>query len=249
MSSSVSGKVVLITGGTKGIGASTARALHAQGALLSLIYSSDTAAAQSLQSSLGGPDRAHIVQADAASLPDIDRTVSTTVDKFGRIDILIPCAGVLPMKDLDHTSEADFDSTYALNVKGPYFLAQKAVPHMPQGGRIVFFSTSLCNATTVGPPYLLYCSTKGAIEQMVRVLSKTLAPKGILVNAVSPGPTGTELFLKGKSEAMLKGIASANPFGRIGEPDEVAPAVVFLCGEGAKWVDGQVLRVNGGWVV
>lgn len=103
---------------------------------------------------------------------------------------------------------------------------------------------TVATASTVMPGYLLYNSTKGAVEQMTRVMSKDLGRKGILVNAVAPGPTGTELFFRGKSEEMLKGIANLNPQGRIGTPDEVAEAVVFLAH--SSWVSGQVLRANGG---
>lgn len=135
---------------------------------------------------------------------------------------------------------------------------------MQEGSHIVLLSTTLCTASTVTPNYLLYCSTKGAIEQMTRILSKDLARKGISVNAVAPGPTGTELFMQGKSEQMLKGIAGLNPHvchsiivirttladqilqNRIGTPDEVADAVVFLSSEESRWVTGQTLRVNGG---
>lgn len=124
--------------------------------------------------------------------------------------------------------------------------SQKAAPHMPQGSHIVLLSTTLCTATTVQAPYLLYNSTKGAIEQMTRVMCKDLAPKGIAVNAVSPGPTGTELFYKGKSEQMLKTIAGFSPMGRIGKPEEIAEAIVWLSSASSSWVSGQVLRANGG---
>lgn len=117
---------------------------------------------------------------------------------------------------------------------------------MSNSGRIVFFSTSLTVVSQIAPAYLLYNATKGAIEQMTRVMSKDLAAKGINVNCVAPGPTATELFLKGKSEEMIKGIGSTNPHGRIGEPDEVADAVTLLCGEQSRWVTGQILRINGG---
>ena len=117
---------------------------------------------------------------------------------------------------------------------------------MPAGSHIVFLSTSLTTWSGVTPNYLLYNSTKGAIEQMTRVMAKGLAAKGINVNAVAPGPTATELFLKGKSEQMLKGIANGIPFGRIGEPDEVANAIAFMCSNASGWIQGQVLRANGG---
>lgn len=107
-------------------------------------------------------------------------------------------------------------------------------------------STTLNAASTVTPPYLAYCTSKGAIEQMVRVMSKTLAPKGISVNAVAPGPTGTELFYQGKSEQMLKTIAGFNPRNRIGTPEEVADVLLWLSGSGSDWVTGQVIRANGG---
>jgi 3-oxoacyl-[acyl-carrier protein] reductase len=117
---------------------------------------------------------------------------------------------------------------------------------MPSGSRIILFSTTLCAASTITPNYLVYASSKGAIEQMTRVLSKDLARKGIMVNCVAPGPTATDLFIKGKSEQLLKMIAGFNPQGRIGTPEEIADVTSFLAGEGSKWVTGQVLRVNGG---
>lgn len=117
---------------------------------------------------------------------------------------------------------------------------------MPEGSHIVLISTTQCTATTVQPAYLLYNSTKGAIEQMTRVMCKELAPKGISVNAVSPGPTGTELFYKGKTEQMLKTIAGFSPMGRIGKPEEIAEAIVWLSSGSSSWISGQILRANGG---
>lgn len=117
---------------------------------------------------------------------------------------------------------------------------------MSSGGRIIFFGTTLCTASTVSPNYLAYCSSKGAIEQMTRVMSKDLARKGIMVNCVSPGPTATDLFLKGKSEQMLKFIAGLNPQGRLGTPEDIAQVVAFVSGPSSGWMTGQNLRVNGG---
>jgi 3-oxoacyl-[acyl-carrier protein] reductase len=120
---------------------------------------------------------------------------------------------------------------------------------MSAGGRVILLSTSLCAVSGITPNYLLYVSTKGAIEQMTRVLAKDLGRKGVTVNAVAPGPTGTELFFKGKSEELVKTIASTNPAGRIGVPEEIAGAIVFLAGEKSSWVNGQIMRVNGGMTV
>lgn len=117
---------------------------------------------------------------------------------------------------------------------------------MAPGSRIILFSTTLCAASTVTPNYLAYVSSKGAIEQMTRVLSKDLARKGIMVNVIAPGPTGTDLFLKGKSEQLLKMIAGFNPQGRIGSPEDIAGVAAFLASPESSWVTGQILRVNGG---
>ncbi|KAL8783315.1 MAG: hypothetical protein Q9195_009423 [Heterodermia aff. obscurata] len=241
----LAGKVALITGASKGIGKATAVRLAKDGAAVVINYSSDKLAADEAVK-LIGKDKAAAIQADASKVADIELLVQQTVKIFGKIDILIPCAGMLPMSPLEATTEELFDKIFALNVKGPYFLAQKASPHMPEGSHIVLISTTLTAASTVMPPYLPYLATKGAIEQMVRVMSKDLGRKGICVNAVSPGPTGTELFLKNQNEQTLKMLSSMNPRGRIGEPQEIADSIAFLCSSDSRWVMGQNLRVNGG---
>jgi 3-oxoacyl-[acyl-carrier protein] reductase len=237
----LAGKVALITGASKGIGKAIAVRLAQQGARVVATYSSDAAAAEELVKGIEG---ALAIQSNAGSVTEIDALVKEVVQRCGKIDILVLNAGVLPMKNLENTTEEDFDKTFALNVKGPYFLAQKAVPHMAPGSHIIFLSTTLCAASTVQPNYLLYNSTKGAIEQMTRVMAKDLGPKQIYVNAVAPGPTGTELFFKGKNEQVLKMIAGFSPMNRIGEPDEIAETIAYL--SGSRWVSGQVVRVNGG---
>jgi 3-oxoacyl-[acyl-carrier protein] reductase len=238
---SLSGKVALITGASKGIGKATAIRLAQQGARVVATYGTDAAAAKEL---VKGVDGALAIQSNAGSVTEIDALVKEVIKRCGKIDILVLNAGILPMKDLENTTEEDFDKTFALNVKGPYFLAQKAVPHMAPGSHIIFLSTTLCTASTVQPNYLLYNSTKGAIEQMTRVMAKDLGRKQIYVNAVAPGPTGTELFFKGKNEQVLKMLAGASPMNRLGEPEDIAEAIAYL--SGSRWVSGQVVRVNGG---
>ncbi|KAL9124802.1 MAG: hypothetical protein Q9217_005910 [Psora testacea] len=247
--SPLAGKTVLITGGTKGIGGATSLLLANQGANIAINYCSDSASADALLDIIGRPEHCLAIKADAGSIPGIEKMVAATVEKFGKIDILIPCAGVSPMKDLEHTTEDVFERTIALNVKGPYFLVQKAIPHMPPSSHIVLLSSSLTTASTVSPAYLLYNTTKGAIEQMTRVLAKDLAKKNITVNAVAPGPTGTELFYKGKSEQLVKTIAGSSPFDRIGKPEEISQAIAFFCSDECGWVTGQTLRANGGMAV
>lgn len=116
---------------------------------------------------------------------------------------------------------------------------------MASGGRIIFISTGIVRSTTVAPPYTLYAATKGAVDQLVRTMAKDLAAKGISVNGVAPGPTGTDLFFQGKSEALLEGIKKSSPFNRLGEPQDIANVVAFLCGKDSAWVAGQVIHTNG----
>ncbi|KAJ5590654.1 hypothetical protein N7450_004626 [Penicillium hetheringtonii] len=191
-----------------GIGKATALRAACEGARSVINYLSDAEAANALVEQIGS-DRALAVQAYASKLSNLDRLVEEAVAKLGRIDILIPNAGILPMKDLANTSEAGFDKTFNLMAKGPYFLAQ------------------------------------GFIEQMTRVIAQDLARKGILVSAIAPGPTTTDLFLDGQSDQVLKAVASNSPFNRIGEPKKIAAAMMFLCGKNSSWMSGQVMRVNG----
>lgn len=116
---------------------------------------------------------------------------------------------------------------------------------MSEGSHIITLSTSLCHNSSISPGYLLYNSTKGAIEQFTRVLARDLGRKGIFVNAVAPGPTGTELFLRGKSEELVKSIGSASPWQRLGKPEDIANTVAFLSSKGNSWVSGQLVMTNG----
>ncbi|POS75515.1 3-oxoacyl-(acyl-carrier protein) reductase [Diaporthe helianthi] len=242
---SLAGKVIIVTGGSKGIGRAISHRLAQDGASVVVNFSRDASAAEEVISAIGGPDRALAVQADAGSVAGVEKLVAATVERFGRVDVVIPNAGIMPMRTTGDTTEEDFDRAFAVNVKGPYFLAQKAAAHMAPGGRVIFVSTGVVKASIVAPSYLLYGATKGAVEQMTRIMAKDLAAKGINVNAVAPGPTGTELFFEGKSEAMVETIKRASPFGRLGEPDDIASVVAFLSGKDSAWVAGQVIHVNG----
>ncbi|RFU28202.1 hypothetical protein B7463_g8148, partial [Scytalidium lignicola] len=241
----LAGKVALITGGSKGIGRATALRLASQGAKVVINYSSGVAEAEEVVKAIGA-DSAIAVKADAGDIGEIERLVNTTVEKFGKIDIIVASAAIMRLAEMENVSEADWDLHFKLNVKGPFFLAQKAAPHMAPGSHIVFFSTTLTAASTVTPNYVTYCSTKGAIEQMTRLLSKDLARKAISVNCVAPGPTATDLFIKGKPEALMKMIASFSPQNRLGKPEEIADVVAYLSGPASSWVTGQILRANGG---
>ncbi|KAL2063366.1 hypothetical protein VTL71DRAFT_5171 [Oculimacula yallundae] len=242
---SLSGKVALVTGGSKGIGRAISIQLASLGAKVIVNYSNDVSSAEDTVDTIGSSN-AVAIKADVGSVSEINTLIEASVKHFGKLDIVVACAGIMQLNELESVTEEEFDRTFNLNVKGPLFLAQKSAPHLSPGGRIILFSTTLCAASTVTPNYLAYVSSKGAIEQMTRVLSKDLARKGIMVNAVAPGPTATDLFMKGKPEGVLNMIKGFNPQNRIGKPEEIADVVAFLCGEGAKWVTGQTIRVNGG---
>jgi 3-oxoacyl-[acyl-carrier protein] reductase len=260
-------KVALVTGAANGIGRAVALHLAAEGASVVVAYGGSADQAAKVVAEIGH-GRAKAIQADASKPAEAKRLVAETVKEFGKIDILVPAAGVMPMTGLELLTEVDFDKAFAVNVKTPMFLCQvssiSATPrsphskligpfpkqhasqHMTAGSRIVLFSTTLCSASTVMPHYLLYVSTKGAVEQATRVLSKDLGKKGINVNCVAPGPIKTDGFMANQTEQSLNMASSMNPNGRIGEPEEVADTVVFLCQNASRWVTGQTLRVNGG---
>ncbi|KAG2419196.1 hypothetical protein HFD88_003991 [Aspergillus terreus] len=242
---SLTGKVAIITGGSKGIGKAAALRLAQEGASVAIGYHSDASGAHEVVEKVGA-DRAIAVQLNAGKVAEISQFVDQTVEKFGKIDLVIAAAGKMTMSPVEALTEDVFDSLFELNVKGPMFLVQKAVPHMAPGSHVVLFSTTLCAASMVAPPYVSYVASKGAIEQMTRMLSKDLGRKGIAVNCIAPGPTATELFNRVQTEQTLAFLRNANPNGRIGEPEDIAGSIVFLCSSDSRWVMGQTLRVNGG---
>ncbi|KAF4435841.1 3-oxoacyl-acyl-carrier protein reductase [Fusarium austroafricanum] len=242
---SLNGKVVLVTGGSKGIGKAVVERVAADGASVVINYSSDSAPAEELVNKIRSV-KALTFKADVSSIPEIEKLIQATVDKFGKIDILMANAACSPMNDLESTTEEEFDKTFNLNVKGPYFLVQKAVKHIPRDGRVILVSTGVLHQSQVAPRYLLYASSKGSIEQMTRIMAKDLGPRGITVNSIAPGPTATEMFFKGKPQELIDTIAGFSPLGRLGRPDEIAGLAAFLAGPTSSWVSGQAIGANGG---
>jgi len=245
------GKIAIVTGASQGIGAAIAYKLASQGATVIVNYAHNKDKADEVVKSIegGGAGKGVAVQADISNVAGAKALVQKTVEIAGKIDILVLNAGIMGSATLDSLSEEFYDQHFNTNVKGPLFLTQAAVPHIPEGGRIIFFSTGLTISSSITPNYLVYAATKGSIEQLSRILSKELGAKGITVNAIAPGPVATELFLKGKPDQLLEGIKKSGPFGRLGEPDDIADAVAYLASPGAKWVSGSLLRVTGAMIV
>ncbi|KAF9488016.1 NAD(P)-binding protein [Pleurotus eryngii] len=257
LSTSLEGKVAVVTGSSRSIGAAIAKALGSQGAKVVVNYVNDSSAAQSVVDEIKTFDTtkskgcdAIAVQADASKLEGGQKLLAEATKTWGQVDILVLNAGIMGSKPLAEVDEDFFDSHFEINVKVPVFLAKAAVPLMSTpGGRIIFFSTSLTGLTPVLPNALTYVASKGAVEQVARVLAKDLGSRGLTVNTVSPGPVDTPLFRAGKPEEVIKKIAAQNPNNRVGLPEDIAPMVAFVASPAAQWINGQNLRVNGGAVL
>ncbi|KAG0280610.1 hypothetical protein BGZ95_009452 [Linnemannia exigua] len=245
-------RVAIVTGSSRGIGRAIALRLAQDGHDIVINYQSNADKAQEAVNDVlatGNGARAIAVQGDVGILADGKRLVEETLETFGRIDTVVFNAGWIVYQAVEDVTEESYEEAFRTNVKAPMFFTKQVIPHLAPGSKLIFLSTSLTAASTVPPNYFLYCATKGAVEQMVRTLSKDLGRKGINVNAVSPGPTDTDGFRHGKTPELIKAFSQNNPFGRLGQPQDIAGAVSFIASDSAGWVNGQILRVNGGFVV
>jgi 3-oxoacyl-[acyl-carrier protein] reductase len=238
-------RVALVTGASRGIGAAVAKRLAADGFAVAVNYAGNEAAANTTVAAIeaaGG--RAIAVRADVAKVDDVQAMFAAIEEKLGPVDILVNNAGILPYVTIAETTDEQFERTMAINVTGTFNTMREAATRLNEGGRIVNFSTSVLHMAP--PTYGVYAATKGAVEALTRVFAKELRGRGITCNAVAPGPVATELFLTGKSDELIQQIANSAPLGRLGQPEDIAGVVSFLAGPDGGWVNGQVLRANGG---
>lgn len=245
----LSGKVALVTGASKGIGAGIAQALAAAGAAVAVNYGRSRAGAEAVVGRIadkGG--RAVAVQGDVAQAGDVTRIFADATAVLGQVDILVNNAGVYHMAPIADVTEAEFRRQFDTNVFGLLMASQAAAGQFgPDGGSIINISSIVARITP--PMSSLYSGTKGAVDAITRVLAKELGPRKIRVNAISPGLVATE----GTQEAGILGgdfehhAVAGTPLGRIGQVDDIASLAVFLASEDARWVTGEVISASGGY--
>lgn len=251
------GRIAIVTGGSRGIGRAIAVHLHSLGARVVINYASSSKQADELASELNhnnssGSQSAIAVKADVSEPDEVKALFDRAEQELGsQVHIVVNCAGVLDPKypSLADTSVQDWDKTFNVNTKGAFLVCREAAKRVARGGggRIIMITTSVVGGLM--PGYAAYAASKAAVETMTKVVAKELKGTGITANCVAPGPVATELFFAGKTDETIKRIVDACPLGRLGDPNDVSQVVGFLAGDAGEWVNGQVIRVNGGSLI
>jgi 3-oxoacyl-[acyl-carrier protein] reductase len=238
-------KVAIVTGASRGIGAAIAERLAKDGFTVVVNYASKAAEAEALITKIeqtGG--KALSAQTDVSDPQAVARLWDAAEAAFGGVDVLVNNAGVMRLAPIAEADDALVDSQIAINLKGPINTMHLAARRLRDGGRIINLSSSVVGLYQ--PTYGVYAATKAGIEALTHVLSKELRGRSITVNAVAPGPTATALFLDGKPQAAIDQLTKLAPLERLGPPEDIANTVAFLAGPDGAWINGQVLRANGG---
>ena len=238
-------RIAIVTGASGGIGRAAARRLARDGFSVVVNYAGNAGRAEETVAEIvaaGGVATA--VQADVASAADVERLFRSTMDTYGSIDVVVHCAGIMPLRPIAGSDTDVFDKVIATNLRGTFLVLAQAAQHVASGGRIIAFSTSVI--AKAFPTYGPYIASKAGVEGLVHVLANELRGRNISVNAVAPGPVATDLFLAGKTEAQIEQLSKVPPLERLGQPEDIAGVVAFLAGPDGAWVNGQTLRANGG---
>ncbi|RVQ75149.1 SDR family oxidoreductase [Enterobacter hormaechei] len=238
-------RIALVTGASRGIGANITRRLARDGFAVAVNYSSSPAPAEALVAELtqsGGT--AIAIKADVSKVDQVQAMFDTVEQQLGKIDVLVNNAGILKTVPLAQTSDELYAQNFAINTQGVFNTLREAATRLNDGGRIINLSSTTLALNL--PGYAIYNGTKAAVEAFTRVFAKELRGRRITVNAIAPGPVATDLFLDGKSEEQIQTFAKMPPLERLGQPDDIAGVVAFLASEDGTWVNGQVLRANGG---
>ncbi|AQS89642.1 oxidoreductase [Gluconobacter albidus] len=245
--SRLSGKVAIVTGASKGIGAGIAKALAEEGAAVVVNYASSKSGADAVVAAItGSGGKAVSVQGDVSRKADAQAIVETAISQFGRLDILVNNSGVYEFASIDQITEEHFHRLFNINVLGTLLTTQAAVKHLGDGGSVINISSVVSRITP--PDLAVYTGTKGAVDAITGSLARELGPRNIRVNAINPGLVETE----GTKAANVVGseaeqfIVSQTPLGRSGQVQDIAPLAVFLASDEARWLTGETLIASGG---
>ena len=239
-------KNVIVTGSSCGIGRAVAKRLASDGFAVPVSYAGNATKAEEVAAEIkssGG--QAIAVQADVANAADVERLFNETIDIFGEINVIVNCAGIMPLSTIAEGDLELFDRVIATNLRGTFVVLGQAARQVSSGGRIIAFSSSVI--AKAFPTYGPYIASKAGVEGLVRVLANEMRGREITVNAVAPGPVATELFLTGKAEGQIEQLRKQSPLERLGQAKDISSVVSFLAGPDGSWVNGQVLRANGGF--
>jgi len=243
--STAQNRTAIVTGASRGIGAAVAQRLARDGFNVVINFAGNAAEAESLVSKIqSGGGNALAVQADVSDPAAVRGLFDKTEAVYGGVDVLVNNAGIMLLGRIAELTDEVFDRQIAVNLKGVFNGLREAARRVRSGGRIISFSSSVVGLFQ--PTYGVYAATKAGVEAMTHVLSKELRGRNVTVNVVAPGPTATDLFLKGKPPEAVDTFAKLAPLERLGTPEDIAGTVAFLAGPDGSWINGQVLRANGG---
>jgi 3-oxoacyl-[acyl-carrier protein] reductase len=241
----LSGRTALVTGASRGIGRAIAERLAADGARVAVHYGSNEAAAKETVAAIG-EDRAFAVRAELSAPDAVDTLFERLDEEFDGLDILVNNAAIATSSDFENTTPEEFERIFAVNARAPFFITQRALPRLRDGGRIVNISSGVTRIAM--PEIITYSMTKGALDTFTHTLAQQLGPRGITVNTVAPGIIDTDVnasWLRGDPEAEAAAAARA-ALGRVGRPEDVADVVAFVASDDARWVTAGWIDVTGG---
>jgi len=239
-------QTAIVTGASRGIGRAVALRLAHDNFAVVVNYASNAAQAEAVVTAIksaGG--QAIALQADISNAADVERLFEETLKAFGSVDVVVNNSGIMSLSPIGKGDVEVFDQVISTNLRGAYLVLSQAAQHVAPGGRIIAFSSSVLAKSF--PTYGPYIASKAGVEGLVHVLANELRGRNITVNAVAPGPVGTELFFNGKTAEQIAEITRMAPLERLGQPDDIANVVSFLAGPDGGWVNSQVVRANGGF--
>lgn len=245
----LSGKVALVTGAARNMGRAFVVSLASRGADVVIHYNSESSASDAEETARLAKEqgvRALLVQGDLSKEAAVEKIYQETLAAFKQVDIVINNAGLVVKKPMIDVTEDDFDRSFGINAKAPFFIMKHAAKHIQDNGRVINMGTSLLSAFTGF--YGVYAGSKAPLEDFTRALAKEIGSRGVTVNTVAPGPIDTAFFHGEENAQSVAYLSAASVMGRLGNIEDVVPMINFLTSEEARWVTGQTLFVNGGFV-